>query len=189
MRCRALVVLAVAGWSATAFGQEIARLARSPYKLVRYVNTHNNFALAPPWPALGIHDDDYRSPIPECREGLPGDPDCFRPVHRIVQLGTKPFLAGEEQGWTGMSISSRMEWWIDLSARRFEPVLDFTSGAGFYPGLSGFGREVRGRVAAGARQVGEFYEDPGSRLTSDKILELNFMGFLETARAALESRQ
>jgi hypothetical protein len=36
--------------------------------------------------------------------------------------------------------------------------------------------------AASAKHVEEFYDDPDSRLTNDKIPGFNFNGFLETAR-------
>jgi hypothetical protein len=57
----------------------------------------------------------------------------FHPEHRIVELGSKPFLVVTGQGYAGTGVSSQVESWIDLSARKFDPILNFTSEAGFFP--------------------------------------------------------
>jgi hypothetical protein len=51
----------------------------------------------------------------------------FQPEHRIQRFGSKPFLIVTGQGEGGTGLSTKVESWIDLNQKKFEPVLDFTS--------------------------------------------------------------
>ena len=79
----------------------------------------------------------------------------FRPEHRIVRLGTKPFLVITEQGISGSGVSSKIESWIDLTGTAFRPVLAYTSEGSDNPFPSGIGRKVLGFVSAMQTQPAE----------------------------------
>ena len=72
----------------------------------------------------------------------------FRPEHRIVRFGAKPFLVVTGQGNAGTGLSSKVEHWIDLTATSFEPVLDFTAEGRDSPLPDGIGRRVYGTVTS-----------------------------------------
>ncbi len=70
----------------------------------------------------------------------------FRPEHRIISFGAKPFLVVVGQGNAGSGMSSKVESWIDLTTGEFEPVLNFTSeGDHLYAPI---GRDVTGLVVS-----------------------------------------
>jgi len=72
----------------------------------------------------------------------------FRPEHRIVRFGAKPYLIVTGQGNAGTGLSSKLESWIDLTANEFKPVLEFTSEGDKLPWPEGIGRTVHGIVTS-----------------------------------------
>ena len=72
----------------------------------------------------------------------------FRLEHRITRLGRKPFLVTTSQGISGTGLSSKIECWIDLTRRKFEPVFDVPAEGHYYPFPNGIARETRGKVVS-----------------------------------------
>jgi hypothetical protein len=72
----------------------------------------------------------------------------FRPEHRIIRFGEKPFLIVTEQGNAGSGLSSKIESWIDLTESEFKPVMGFTSEGHLQRFQGGIGREVSALVVS-----------------------------------------
>lgn len=72
----------------------------------------------------------------------------FKPEHRMVQFGSKPFLVVTSQGVAETGLSSKIENWFDLTRQKFEPVFSFPSEGSYSPLPSGIALVTRGAVAA-----------------------------------------
>lgn len=70
----------------------------------------------------------------------------FRPEHRIIRFGARPFLIVTGQGYAGTGLSSKVEAWIDLTEREFRPALAFTAEGHSAVRPGGIWRETRGHV-------------------------------------------
>jgi hypothetical protein len=72
----------------------------------------------------------------------------FRPEHRILRLGAKPFLVITEQGISGSGVSSKDECWIDLTAADFNPVMVFTADGEYHAFPDGISRKTFAHVTS-----------------------------------------
>jgi hypothetical protein len=82
----------------------------------------------------------------------------FRPEHRTLRFGAKPFLVITEQGISGSGVSSKIECWFDLTGRDFKPVLAFTSEGAYSAFPDGISRQIWARVTSMAMQPVERIE-------------------------------
>ena len=93
----------------------------------------------------------------------------FPLTHRLIHLGTKPFLIVTEQGAAGTGLSSMIESWFDLTRKNFEPALRFTSAVEYETYAKGIGRNTTGKVVAITAQ-------PVDRVTVDYRVEFEGYG-------------
>jgi hypothetical protein len=63
--------------------EDLAKAARSPEELVRFVETHGTFEWAPLWKTLGIKSDDVF--LPNCEETGRGIADCSAELTTVVE--------------------------------------------------------------------------------------------------------
>jgi hypothetical protein len=101
---------------------DLARAAKSPYDLARFLRAH-------PKMELGIAGNILDTPWPR----FPADsveliavPRPEQVHHNILMFGSKPLLRVTAAGAYGSGLGSDMEDWMDLTASKFEPVFTYS---------------------------------------------------------------
>jgi hypothetical protein len=116
------VILAVCLACLAQAANDMASVARNPYLLVEYINSHPQLEPAALWNVLGVNDSAlFFPPYGEVSGNASGS---WRFL--AARLFGKPFFVVVGLGMGGNGIFAKVEAWFDLSLRRAEPVFVFT---------------------------------------------------------------